>query len=221
MMAARPNIVPIAIFAREPIPAQTKTRLIPLLGAEGAAAFHAKLVEHALTVALEADLGPVELWVAGDSNAGFFQHMKSRYGIELRVQSAGDLGQRMAAVFAQAEGPQLLMGSDCPVICPRLLRNCAQALRDNAAVLLPAEDGGYGLIGLQKLGQPTLQDSFQKLFQNVEWGSDGVMARSREILRTIDLPWSEPAVIWDLDRPADWERLRQDDALYQKVMGFS
>ncbi len=205
-----PDAIPIAIFAREPVPAQTKTRLIPLLGAEGAAALHGKLVEHALAVALEADLGPVELWVAGDPKAPFFQHLMSRYKIALRVQPDGDLGQRMAAVFAQADGSQLLMGSDCPIICPRLLRDCAQALRENAVVLLPAEDGGYGLIGLQELQPP--------LFENIEWGSDKVMARSREILRTFDLPWSEPALIWDLDRPADWERLRQDGALYRKVM---
>lgn len=206
------NQTHIAIFAKEPVPGWAKTRLIPTLGAEAAAALHAKLVEHAVVVALHADLGPVALWVAGVTGAPFFQYLENRYNLKLRSQCSGDLGQRMAAVFAQAQAPLLLMGSDCPIISPQLLQHCARALGSHDAVLLPAEDGGYGLIGLQEQ-QP-------QLFEAIAWGSDSVLASTRQILQSLKLTWSEPDTIWDLDRPADFKRLEQDVELYQQVMGY-
>ena len=54
--------VDIAIFARAPVAGEAKTRLIPRLGAEGAAALQHALIHRALATAVAAELGSVSLW---------------------------------------------------------------------------------------------------------------------------------------------------------------
>ncbi len=145
------NDVQIAVMARAPEPGRAKTRLIPRLGADGAAALHARLVEHALRAAVATRL-PVTLWCAPDLSHPFFAKCVKEFGVALRPQPDGDLGARMTHVFEMAGGPTLLMGSDCPAIDAALLLRCAELLRAGGrAVLLPAEDGGYGLVGLAAL----------------------------------------------------------------------
>jgi len=108
----------------------------------------------------------------------------------------------MLAAFEAADGPLLLMGADCPSITPRHLRDCADALEEVDAVLLPAEDGGYGLVGARR--------PHPALFRNIDWGSDRVMAQTRAALRRTQLTWRELAVVWDVDWPADLERLARE-----------
>jgi len=97
-------------------------------------------------------------------------------------------------------GPVLLIGTDCPALKPDHLRAAATALADgDDVVLLPAEDGGYVLIGL-KAPQPVL-------FDGVPWGSERVMDETRRRLRSQGLRWSERATLWDVDRPEDVDRL--------------
>lgn len=110
----------------------------------------------------------------------------------------------MAAAFAWHAGPLLLIGSDCPALHPDDLRRCADALcLGDDAVFLPAEDGGYVLIGLRQV-QP-------RLFEHIEWGTEHVMAQTRERLVELGLCWTEPRTLWDIDRPADLDRLRALD----------
>ncbi|WP_431025546.1 TIGR04282 family arsenosugar biosynthesis glycosyltransferase [Halomonas sp. H5] len=195
----------IQLFAKAPLPGQAKTRLIPALGAEGAAALHRRLVWRALGTACEASarlgLGPVRLWTALDHHHPFFAECRRAFDIALEPQQEGDLGRRMAAVFAEPRrpAPRLLMGADCPGITPALLVHCWEALAERDAVFLPAEDGGYGLIGLWRR-EPAL-------FDDIAWGSEAVMAATRQALTRIGWRWVEPARVWDLDRPADLPRL--------------
>ena len=195
------NDCALAVFARAPVAGEAKTRLIPRLGAEGAARLHERLVEHTLTTALAATLGPVELWCAGPPEHAFFQRCARRFGVELMPQADGDLGRRMLAVFERRAGAAtLLVGTDCPALTADHLRACAAALAGGAdAVFLPAEDGGYGLVGMT---QPIAE-----IFTAMAWSTDAVMEETRRRLRGLGLAWSEPAVIWDVDRPEDAERL--------------
>src|SRR5689334_6632021 len=109
--APRPDAVRIAIFAKAPVAGQVKTRLAPLLGLEGAARLHAQLVVRALEEATAAAVGPVELWCAPDAAHPFFADSAARFGVRLRAQGEGDLGQRMARAFAtvHAEGASLVL----------------------------------------------------------------------------------------------------------------
>jgi rSAM/selenodomain-associated transferase 1 len=193
----------IAIVAKAPVPGYAKTRLATLLGAAGAAALQEELIERAVKTALAARLGPVSLWCAPDKAHPFFARMASANGLRLLDQQGDDLGARMAAAFdapGQA-GPLILIGTDCPALTPGHLRDCAAALARGAdAVFLPAEDGGYVLVGLN--------EPRPELFAGIAWGTETVMAETRKRLQRAGLRWSEPAVLWDLDEPADYERYR-------------
>ena len=105
----------VIVFARAPVPGRAKTRLIPALGAAGAARLAARLTEHALSAAKAARLGPVELWCAPDSAHRFFADCARRYGVALRPQGAGDLGARMHRALARS-APAILIGSDIPAM---------------------------------------------------------------------------------------------------------
>lgn len=191
--------VRIALMARAPEPGRAKTRLIPRLGPQGAADLHARLVERACR-AIAATRLPATLWCAPDTSHGFFATCAKEFAMELRAQTDGDLGARMAHVFEVADGPVLLMGSDCPTIDAALLFRCADELARGArAIFLPTEDGGYGLVGLA--------GNIPEIFRDMPWGTADVMAVTRARLRTLGVEPVEPAIVWDVDRPDDVDRL--------------
>jgi hypothetical protein len=195
----------IAVFARAPVPGEAKTRLIPLLGAQGAARLHAQLVRHAIGVAIEADVGPVELWCAPDCDHPFFVDCAMELGATLRTQRGTDLGDRMACAFARALGenaPLVVIGSDCPALTPALLREAARALETHEAVIAPAEDGGYVLVGLSAPDPG--------LFAGIAWGGATVMAETRARLARAGTSWKELETLWDIDRPEDHARLERE-----------
>jgi rSAM/selenodomain-associated transferase 1 len=186
-------------MTRAPVPGATKTRLIPRLGAERAAELHKHLIRHALTTACAVANGPLDLWCAPSASDRFLKTIASEFGAKCLTQPDGDLGARMHACF-ETRAPLLLMGTDAPVITAANLRACAKALRDgDDAVFLPAEDGGYALVGLAR--------QQAALFADMVWSVDNVMEETRRRLRALDLRWSEPAVVWDVDRPHDVDRL--------------
>ena len=169
------NSTVIIIFAKAPQPGAVKTRLIPLLGAEGAAALHVKLVRHTLDTVRAAALKPVELHGAPDIEDSFFRFCGGQYGVILEPQASGDLGARMRCAFGKAlatHARALLIGTDCPALTARHLRQADRALREGAdAVCVPCEDGGYALIGLTRVDA--------RLFEGITWGGDSVMDDTR------------------------------------------
>lgn len=190
--------IAIALMARAPEPGKAKTRLIPRLGAAAAARLHAALTRHTLGAIARSGL-PATLWCDPDTDHAFFAECASVFGVELRAQPDGDLGARMCCVFEQADGPLLLMGSDCPTIDAALLRTCVESLARSPAVFLPTLDGGYGLVGLAR---PT-----PEIFADMPWGTGAVMAITRHRLQNLGIVWEEPAQIWDVDTPDDLVRL--------------
>jgi hypothetical protein len=190
----------IAVFARAPVPGAAKTRLIPALGAAGAADLHRLMVRRTLATACAATLGPVTLWRAADPQHAFFAECARDFHVALADQCDGDLGARMGDAFAQACGPLLLIGTDCPMLTPDHLVACAAALSVNDAVFLPAEDGGYALVGARR--------RIAGIFEHMPWGTAAVMAETRARLARLGLRWAEPAIVWDVDEPADLARLK-------------
>lgn len=190
----------VIVFAKAPVPGAVKTRLVPALGADGAARLHARLVERALATACAAGLGAVELCCAPDASHSFFAACAARFGVALAAQGGGDLGARMHRALA-AGLPALLVGSDCPAMTPDYLRAGDAALRDDCDLVFgPAADGGYTLVGANRLNPGC--------FEHVSWGGPEVMATQRLRLRACGLRWTELTPLWDVDRPADLERLR-------------
>jgi rSAM/selenodomain-associated transferase 1 len=193
----------IIVFAKAPQPGAVKTRLVPLLGEEGAAALHAKLVERTLETTRAASFGCVELHCAPDTDDPFFGFCRGHFNVTLKPQVAGDLGTRMSCAFEsalEAHACVLLVGSDCPALTALHLRQAERALRDGAdAVLVPCQDGGYALIGLRRVDA--------KLFDGIAWGSDSVMAETRARLEQLGWTWRELETLWDVDHPEDYARL--------------
>lgn len=198
----------IVVFAKAPRPGTTKTRLIPLLGAAGAAAFQARMIEHTLVTAQAAEVGPVQLYGTAITD-GFLSTCADRYGVPLVEQSQGDLGVRMRAAFEKALAKSagvVLIGSDCPALTVAHLRSAARALSEgHDAVFIPTEDGGYALIGLTR--------THARLFSEISWSTSGVMEETRARLRELGFDWTELETLWDVDRPADYARLAQDNLL--------
>jgi len=174
----------IIVFARPAVPGKAKTRLIPRLGAWGAARLHARLIERTLRVARAAGCGKVEL--------------------QVRRQRGRDLGERMFHAFRKAlrrYGRVVLIGTDCPVLQPADLRRAARLLCGACdAVLAPAEDGGYALLALKKVRG--------ELFEGIEWGTDAVLRESLTKIKFFGWRCRLLRTVWDLDRPQDLERFR-------------
>lgn len=194
--------VQIAIMAKAPIPGLAKTRLIPALGAAGAARLHRRLTRMTVACALDARLGAVTVWCAPDSRHRFFRALKQTTGVKLIAQSDGDLGARMHTAFRLhcMQGPLLVIGTDCPVLRCGHLRAAAQALiAGDDAVFHPTEDGGYALIGL-RVPQPTL-------FAEMPWSTPRVMPETRGRAHAQGLRVREFETLWDVDLPEQLDRL--------------
>ena len=192
----------IAILARAPVAGQAKTRLIRLLGEQGAADAHRAMLKQTLQTVRSSGFSDIVLWCTPDCTHPYFSACEMLYGVQLMQQPAGDLGARMLAAFAFAQEPLLLLGTDCPSISVAYLKACAQAL-DNGVdcVFLPTEDGGYGLVGAQRV--------IPDLFANIEWGSAQVMAQTHARVAKLGLNSVEPATIWDVDTPQDYARWQE------------
>lgn len=196
-----PRRIGVAILARAPIPGQAKTRLIPALGPAGAARLQRWLLQRTVAMVLVADVGPVTLWCAGDPRHPDFAVCRAYGAVTVRHQPEGDLGRRMLTAIGESATSSgvLVIGTDCPALTASHLREAADTLQRNDAVVYPAEDGGYVLIGM---GEP-----HACVFSGVDWGSDRVMAQTRERLKERGLVWEEPVTLWDVDRPDDLARL--------------
>lgn len=194
---------PVIVMAKAPVAGYAKTRLIPALGAAGAARLAERMLQHALQQAVAADLGPVELCVAPDSHHPVITALAESMPLSLRVQGPGDLGTRMIRAFARALVPPtgfaLLIGTDAPALDAAMLRSAAQALLTHDAVFVPAHDGGYALVGLRRL-EPAL-------FDDMTWSVPTVMKRTRERLSALDMRHVELPPVADIDEPADLANL--------------
>jgi rSAM/selenodomain-associated transferase 1 len=198
---------PVIVFAKAPRPGAVKTRLIPALGAAGAARLHERLVDRTLAVAAASGVGPVEL--CGDfTDDPILAACAAAHGATLAEQGAGDLGARMQRAFARtlARAPgAILVGSDCPVLTPVHLRDAGQALAGGDAAIGPAEDGGYVLIGLARV--------HPSLFEGIAWGGPKVLAQTRARIAALGWRAAELDPLWDVDRPEDLVRLAGDPLL--------
>ncbi len=210
--------VHVLVFARSPIPGRAKTRLIPALGAEGAARLYLLLLEHALVTARAADFDAVEVWMDAEPIADEVRELARVIDARLAVQTGADLGARMDAAFgdALARGVlPLLMGSDVPSLTSLMLREAAAALRQGRDVVIaPALDGGYGLIGVGR--------RLPALFEAMPWGGPEVLAETRRRIDALGCSSAELTPVWDVDEPADLARLDELPELrdWRRRIGF-
>jgi uncharacterized protein len=190
-------------MAKAPIPGVVKTRLIPTIGAHAAAVLQERLTERAIATALAADVGPVTLWCSPDATHSTFLKLVMQQRIILKRQPEGDLGARMLAAMAASSDPVLVIGTDCPALTELHLRGAANALREgNDVTLIPAEDGGYVLIGT-RTPQPAI-------FAGIAWGANTVLAETRGRIIEQRLGLTEQPPLWDVDTEADLAQLERE-----------
>ncbi|MDP8962444.1 MAG: TIGR04282 family arsenosugar biosynthesis glycosyltransferase [Cyanobacteriota bacterium] len=190
----------LIIFTRYPEPGKTKTRLIPVLGEEGAATLQRQMTEHKLAEVRKLQVFhplSIEVHFAGGNE----QLMQGWLGSNIiyRHQSEGDIGCRMASAFqASFEGGMnrvVLIGSDCPDLNAQLLAQAFQALEQHDLVLGPARDGGYYLIGLHHL--------LPELFTGISWSTAEVLQQTQSIAKRLELAVAYLPLLSDVDRPED------------------
>ncbi len=192
----------LLVFCKAPIDGQVKTRLQPALTASEATLAHRQLTRLTLARAFQKPLCEVQLYCSPDTSHVFFGECAEDYPLTLFTQRGDDLGERMlnALSDALARHPHaLLIGCDCPSLSVDDLQHALSVLQNGwDAVIAPAEDGGYVLIGLNA-PQPVL-------FENMAWGGPTVMAETRHRAKKASLAVHELAMQWDVDTVEDWAR---------------
>lgn len=192
----------VIIMAKAPVAGYAKTRLIPALGADGAAALAGCLLRYAVDQALEAAIGPVDLCCAPDTDHPSFTRYSRCEGLALSRQGEGDLGQRMARALDRwviPRGRALLIGTDAPALDAAMLRRASRALDHDDIVFIPAHDGGYALVGLNR---PAPQ-----LFVDMVWSTPRVMRETRLRLTACGLRHAELPPVADIDDETDLAHL--------------
>lgn len=190
----------LMVFLRYPEPGKTKTRLIPELGAEGAAELARELADRALDVAevlADEDGIDVSVWYTGCDESQAREIAPGNYSYH--EQRGVDLGSRMNAAFEHAfetgYDRVALIGTDCPELDESIVDEAFEALSDADVALGPATDGGYYLIALRAPAP--------KLFTEQRWGSAEVLETTVKSAEGLHLSVDALPMLWDVDRPED------------------
>jgi rSAM/selenodomain-associated transferase 1 len=193
----------LCIFARTPELGRVKQRLAREIGAEAALAAHEALLRRIVEHSAGSERYRVELWLT--NLAVPLPDWLKGCSLELHEQESGDLGQRMlsAVESALAAGSAcILVGSDCPDIDATYVESAIEALTRADVVFGPAEDGGYGLVGMKR--------PIPEIFAESKWGDSRVLARALERAERAGVSVALLPEIYDVDELADWQRYQQD-----------
>lgn len=212
----QPILEHLILFARYPEPGTAKTRLIPALGAEGAATLYRQMTEHTLSQVrrwverqsggqMKLSTRQVEIRFAGGSEV----KMQAWLGPNWRYvpQGTGDLGDRLVrslqATWETGASRIVIIGTDCPELDARLLHQAFALLAHHDLVLGPAVDGGYYLIGVRQC--------WPELFQNIAWSTAAVLQQTLTIGQQLGLAIALLPTLSDVDYPEDlavWQRVK-------------
>ncbi|MCB0808220.1 MAG: TIGR04282 family arsenosugar biosynthesis glycosyltransferase [Flavobacteriales bacterium] len=189
----------VVLFLRAPVKGRVKTRLAADVGEERALAVYRELLD--ITTKAMAGTGARSLCFLAD---GAVIPEVGLPDATWHHQQGNDLGERMHRAFQKAfdagHDRVLLIGSDLPHMRPELLERAFGVLAERDAVLGPALDGGYYLLGLKR--------PHPLLFNDMPWSTDRVLALSRERLQAAGSNWGELEALRDVDDGDDlaaWE----------------
>lgn len=183
----------LVLLARFPVPGQCKTRLIPALGAEGAARAHRLLTERTVDV-LRASKMPITVAFTGATRQAFADWLGS--DLDYAEQAAGDLTARLLACLD--DRPVIFFGADTLGLHPHHVADALDGLWTHGVVIGPAEDGGYYLIGMR--------EALPELFSDMPWSTERVLPETLSRLTKIGVSPLQLETLSDCDRPEDLER---------------
>jgi rSAM/selenodomain-associated transferase 1 len=190
----------IVIFAKAPVPGKAKTRLIPALGASGAADLANRMLLATVARAVAAGLATPELCATPHPDDPEWRPFLPNASISVTWQGEGELGERLARAAARVIGEGesiLLIGTDCPGLDHHKLRAAAAALFTNDAVIHPALDGGYALLGLRRF--------HASLFEDIAWSGPDVASDTIGRIETLGWSLSVGETLRDVDEVEDLE----------------
>ena len=193
----------VLVFAKAPVPGNVNTRLIPDIGVEAATNLQAELIHSRLKNLQQKKLCATQLWCSPDVEHEFFQDCK-KYGVDLFVQHGEDLGARMSSAIKGSLSVYkrvVLIGTDAPSLTLDQIEHAIQQLAEKDVVIGPADDGGYVLIGMSQHSHA--------VFQSIHWGSEKVLAATREKIQQNSLSSFELESCWDIDRVEDYRRYKK------------
>jgi uncharacterized protein len=191
----------VAVFARAVVPGKTKTRLIPVLGPDGAARFHRALVADAMRKVAGLK-GNVARYVF--ASGGNLPKEAVPAAFECRRQQGRDLAQRLDRAFARllrCHPRVVIIGTDSPELAPAMLRLALEELRSTDSVLGPCPDGGYYLIGLRR--------NSRGLFSGLRLGTESAFGDTLSSLLNHGFSCSVLEPCPDVDRPEDLFALKK------------
>ena len=205
MTGSAANSPALVVFAKEPTPGRVKTRLASAIGAQPAADVYRELtaltLAHAGAARRAGVLSRIEVWCSPHPDSHHFRRLAAATDATLHHQADGDLGARMTHALADALTRTcrvLLIGTDCPWLDPERLALAATALASHDAVLGPAEDGGFVLVGACR----------PLPFAAIRWSSPHSLADTCACFDRARIRWMSLAMSWDVDEPADLARWR-------------
>jgi len=191
----------LALFTRAPMLGAVKTRLAASIGAAEALGAHRVLVEGSLARLADDGRWCTELWVEGDLRHPEVVGWCRRHALVAMRQRGDDLGGRMRATLVDMLSRYrraVLTGCDCPTIDASYVAAAFAALDECDVVIGPAEDGGYGLIGVS--------GRVPEVFTGVPWGSPEVLNATLDRARDLGASVRLLDEVWDVDDLAGWER---------------
>jgi len=188
----------VIIMCKAPVSGRVKTRLMSHYSADEAAVLHAAMATTVIKRAVR--LFDDVVIAADDVSHPFF----AGFGLTLLAQGEGDLGERMdkqlAAAFADGVDAALLLGTDSPHMPDGRLIDAANALKHVDVVLGPVEDGGYDLVGMNRL---------LSVFDDVLWSSGQVLLQTMTNIQCQSLNVQQLDTSFDVDFPDDIQRARK------------
>jgi rSAM/selenodomain-associated transferase 1 len=187
----------LVIFVRNPILGQVKTRLAKDIGDERALAIYLQLLEHTLKITRSLSFRKFIYYADEVSDYDLW----SVPGYTKRMQSGTNLGERMLnsfkELFEQGFTRIVIIGSDCLQLQTENLQEAVTLLESNTAVIGPASDGGYYLLGLTKL--------YPELFVNKPWSTNQVLTKTIDDFNNQGISYALLEELSDIDDITDLE----------------
>jgi rSAM/selenodomain-associated transferase 1 len=187
----------LVIFVRNPILGQVKTRLAKDIGDERACAIYLQLLEHTLKITRSLSFRKFIYYADEVSDYDLW----SVPGYTKRMQSGTNLGERMLnsfkELFEQGFTRIVIIGSDCLQLQTENLQEAVTLLESNTAVIGPASDGGYYLLGLTKL--------YPELFVNKPWSTNQVLTKTIDDFNNQGISYALLEELSDIDDITDLE----------------
>lgn len=183
------------IFYRNPVPGKVKTRLAATVGNARALDIYLKLAEHTKSISQNLQVDRIVYYSENIEDEDIWSNGQ----FQTRIQSGTDLGERMASAFHESftsgYSSVCIIGTDCFELTSSILEEGFDKLQSYDAVIGPAKDGGYYLIGMNFL--------YPEFFKNKLWSSDSVCERTISDFEVLNLRYFQLPVLTDVDEEND------------------